>query len=78
MAAAGWLTPTVLSMARRAHDLRPGSDFLDSQALLDLADAMEAAGCNNVFLLGHLRDRNEFAVRCWVADLVLGCLRQES
>jgi hypothetical protein len=81
-----WLTPTVLSVARRAYDER------DFAALPVLADALEEGGCEDSALLMHLRGsesyeadpeyrpgqyrrgplRGPHARGCWALDLVLG------
>jgi hypothetical protein len=62
-----WLTPSVLSLARRAYDER------DFSALPVLADALAAAGCDNEDLLRHCRERGFPHCRgCWAVDLLLG------
>jgi hypothetical protein len=61
-----WLTPPVVSIARRAYDDR------DYQALPVLADALEEAGCTNKDILAHCRGPGEHVRGCWVVDLVLG------
>jgi hypothetical protein len=62
-----WLTPAVLSIARRAYDER------DFTALPVLADALGDAGCDNQDLLQHCRERGLVHCRgCWVIDLLLG------
>jgi hypothetical protein len=62
-----WLTPAVLSIARRAYDER------DFAALPVLADALADAGCNNEDLLRHCRERGLAHCRgCWAVDLLLG------
>jgi hypothetical protein len=63
----GWLTPSVLSIARRAYD---ESDF---SALPVLADALADAGCDNEDLPRHCRERGLAHCRgCWAVDLLLG------
>jgi hypothetical protein len=62
-----WLTPSVLSIARRAYDER------DFAALPVLADALADASCDNEDLLRHCRERGLAHCRgCWVVDLILG------
>ncbi len=61
-----WLTPAVLSIARRAYDER------DFSALPVLADALADAGCDNEDLLRHCREPGLAHCRgCWVVDLIL-------
>jgi len=40
-----WLTPTVLSLAQAAYDLRDGNGLLEDDRLAVLSDALEEAGC---------------------------------
>jgi hypothetical protein len=62
-----WLTPAVLSIARRAYDER------DFTALPVLADALANANCDNEDLLRHCRERGLAHCRgCWAVDLILG------
>jgi hypothetical protein len=62
-----WLTPSVLSIARRAYDER------DFTALPVLADALADAGCDVEDLLRHCRERGLAHCRgCWAIDLLLG------
>jgi hypothetical protein len=62
-----WLTPPVVSVARRAYDER------DFAALPVLADALEEAGCDSADLLRHCRERGLAHCRgCWAVDLILG------
>ena len=37
-----------------------------------LADALEAAGCDNRDILDHCRSGGEHVRGCWVVDLLLG------
>ncbi len=61
-----WLTPSVLSIARRAYDER------DFTALPVLADALADAGCDDEDLLRHCRERGLAHCRgCWVLDMIL-------
>jgi hypothetical protein len=61
-----WLTPAVMSIARRAYDER---DFV---ALPVLADALEDAGCTDAEILNHLRGEGPHVRGCWAIDLLLG------
>jgi hypothetical protein len=61
-----WLTPSVLSIARRAYD------EWDFTALPVLADALADARCDNEDLLRHCRERGLAHCRgCWILDLLL-------
>jgi hypothetical protein len=51
----GWLTTTVLALARAAYNERLPNGTLSPDALAVLADALEDAGCGDSKLLGHLR-----------------------
>jgi hypothetical protein len=58
--------PGVVKLARivyegRAFDLMP-----------ELADALEAAGCNNADIFNHCRQPGEHMRGCWVVDAILG------
>jgi hypothetical protein len=60
------LTPSVLSIARRAYDER------DFSALPVLADALADANCDNEDLMRHCREPGLVHCRgCWVIDLLL-------
>jgi hypothetical protein len=48
------------------------SDYLDSQRLAVLADALLDAGCDEEELIGHLRCEGPHVQGCWVVDLLLG------
>jgi hypothetical protein len=61
-----WLTPAVLSIARRAYDER------DFAALPILADALEDAGCTDPDILNHCRQPGPHVRGCWAVDLLLG------
>ncbi len=63
---AGWLTPTVVSLARQVYD---SGDF---SALPVLADALEEAGCDSADVLAHCRGPGPHVRGCWVVDLLLG------
>jgi hypothetical protein len=62
----GWVTPTVVSMAR----------MIDEERAFDrlpvLADALEEAGCDDSGLLAHCRGEGPHARGCWAIDLILG------
>jgi hypothetical protein len=59
-----WLTPTVVSIARRAYDERAFA------ALPVLGDALEEAGCTGKAILAHCRSGGEHARGCWAVDLL--------
>jgi hypothetical protein len=61
-----WLTPCVVSVARKAYD---EMDFI---AMPILAYALEEGGCTDAELLGHLRGPGPHVRGCWVVDLLLG------
>lgn len=70
---AAWLTPTVLTLAQAAYDIRrlpPGT--LDNTRLAALAAALEDAGCDNADILDHCRQPGGHVRGCWVLDLLLG------
>jgi hypothetical protein len=63
----GWLTSTVVALARRIYEQRAFEN------LPMLADALEDAGCDNADVLEHCRNRSVAHARgCWVIDLLLG------
>lgn len=63
----GWLTPTILSLARAAYDER------DFGLLPILADALTDACCTDAAILAHLRSPGGPHVRgCRALDLMLG------
>ena len=63
----GWLTSTVLALARQADAAR------EFGVLPILADALQDAGCDDDAVLTHCRDTSLAHARgCWVVDLVLG------
>lgn len=44
-----------------------------TNARMIVADALQAAGCDNDDILSHCHDANKFHVRgCWALDLLLG------
>jgi hypothetical protein len=62
---AGWLSPTVFSLARQVYDSR------DCSALPVLADALEEAGCDSAEVLDHCRGAGPHVHGCWVVHLLL-------
>jgi hypothetical protein len=60
------LTPAVLRLARAAYDDRP-----DPARLGRLAAALEAAGCMDAGLLGHLRSPGPHVLGCSAVDALL-------
>jgi hypothetical protein len=67
-----WITPTVLSLAEAAYELRLPDGSLDPFRLALLADALEEAGCTAATLLNHLHGPPPHVRGCWAVDLVLG------
>jgi hypothetical protein len=61
-----WLTSTVVALASQMYESR------DFSAMPILADALQAAGCDNTDILTHCRQAGEHVRGCWVVDLVLG------
>ncbi len=61
----GWLTPTVLALARGIYADRA------FHRLPVLADALEEAGCGQPDLLGHCRGDGPHVPGCWLIDLLL-------
>lgn len=68
-----WLTPDVLALAHAAHDERPPDGSLDPVRLAVLADALEDAGCDDVYLIGHLRGTED--VPCVSGDAMRAVVR---
>jgi hypothetical protein len=70
---AAWFTPSVLSLAHAAYDIRnlPGGT-LDNARLTVLADALEEAACDNADILDHLRSPGPHVRGCFALDLLLG------
>ena len=68
-----WATATVVMLAQAAYEHRSlPTGHLDPDRLAALADAVEAAGCTDAELLGHLRSPGPH-VRGWFAlELLLG------
>ena len=69
----GFLTPAVLTLAKRAYEERILPQGTLNPSLLGLiADALTAAGCNEQELLGHLRSEGPHVRGCHVLDAILG------
>lgn len=63
---AGWRTADAVAIASAMYETR---DFTSAPIL---ADALEAAGCDNDDILSHCRSGRKHARGCWVVDQVLG------
>ena len=63
---ARWLVPAVVSLARTIYE---GRAF---DRLPILADALEAAGCDDSELFAHCRSEGPHVRGCWVVDAMLG------
>jgi hypothetical protein len=61
-----WNTPLTTSLAQKIYSERSFSE------LPLLAEALEAAGCRELSLLGHCRSDKMHVRGCWVLDLLLG------
>jgi hypothetical protein len=61
-----WLTPDAKKLSEVIYDERA------FDRLTELADALEEAGCTNVEILNHCRQRGEHVRGCWALDLLLG------
>jgi hypothetical protein len=66
MVVAAWRTPDVVTLAGHVYHDRA------FDCLPELAEALEAAGCGDAELLGHLRGPGPHARGCRAVDLVLG------
>lgn len=62
----GWLTSTVVALARTTYEEK----LFDLLPIL--ADALEDAGCTDTAILYHLRGPGPHVRGCWVIDLLLG------
>lgn len=62
---ASWQTPAVVALARGIYDRKLFT------LLAELAQALEAAGCSDAALLGHLRAPGPHVRGCWPVDLIL-------
>ncbi|HVA51223.1 MAG TPA: Clp protease N-terminal domain-containing protein [Pirellulales bacterium] len=63
-----WLSSndrTVLDLAQRIHEHRRWD------ALPQLANALEQAGCTDARMLDHCRQNSPHSEQCWVVDLIL-------
>jgi hypothetical protein len=68
-----WLTSTVTNLAQSAYEERTlPSGELDPARLAVLSDALEETGCDNAYILRHLRGPGPHVRGCWVVDLLLG------
>jgi len=68
-----WRTSTALNVAKAAYQHRElPAGTLESNRLAVLADALEDAGCNNQFIIAHLRGPGTHVRGCWAVDLILG------
>ena len=61
-----WLTPEVLGMAQAISEER------SFQRMPELAELLQAAGCDDQNLLAHCRKPSTHVPGCWVIDLLLG------
>lgn len=68
-----WMTAVAVSLTRTSYEDRSLPDgHLDRGRLAVLADALQEAGCEDLSVLGHLRQEGAIHVRgCWVIDLLL-------
>jgi hypothetical protein len=62
----GWLPPHVVGLARGIYDDRAFNQ------MMELADALEEAGCQDEGILAHCRGTGPHVRGCWVVDLILG------
>jgi hypothetical protein len=68
----GWNGGTVAKLAQAAYEHRElPAGLLNSTRLAILADALEEAGCDDQFVLGHLRSGGEHIRGCWAVDALL-------
>jgi hypothetical protein len=69
-----WNDGTVFRLAQAAHETRRlPAGTLEPERLAVLADALEDAGCNDLDILGHLREPGAWHVRgCWAVDCLAG------
>ncbi|WP_238602943.1 hypothetical protein [Fimbriiglobus ruber] len=61
-----WRTGTMIALAEQMYESR------DFSPMPILADALQAAGCDNEDILAHCRGDGPHVRGCWVVDLVLG------
>jgi hypothetical protein len=64
--AAEWLSQNVIRIANAVYEDRA------FQNIHMLAEALEAAGCDDAEILGHCRRPGPHVPGCWVVDLLLG------
>jgi hypothetical protein len=62
----GWQASDAGPLARPIYDERAFN------RMPELADALEAAGCDDAEVLGHCRVQGDHVRWCWVLDLILG------
>jgi hypothetical protein len=60
-----WRTSTTVDVARHMYDSRT------FEVMPVLADALQDAECNNVFVLGHCHRSGPHVRGCWVLDSLL-------
>jgi hypothetical protein len=69
----GWHEGLVVRLAQAAYEQRSLPDGrLDASRLAVLADALEAADCQNEEVLRHLRGQEGHWRGCWALDILLG------
>jgi hypothetical protein len=61
-----WQTCTTVALAQQMYAAR------DFSAMPLLADALQAAGCDNEDILDHCRGQGPHVRGCWVVDMLLG------
>lgn len=61
-----WFTPTVTDLAKAIYENRA------FDGMLELADALQEAGCASEDVLKHLREPGPHVRGCWALDLILG------
>jgi hypothetical protein len=68
-----WRSQSIVQLADAAYrDRQLPTGELDTGSLGVLADALEERGCNDEYLLGHLRSAGPHVRGCWAVDLLLG------
>ena len=60
-----WLTPSVFKLAQTIYEERA------FDRLLNVAEVLQEAGCNNEEILSHCREPGPHVRGCWVVDLLL-------
>jgi len=67
-----WRTPTVTALATAAYEERIlPTGILEADRIAVLADALEDVGCDNAYILSHLRGPGPHVRGCWAIDLLL-------